>query len=379
MSSFFPDSPRDSISDDIHPEPTVSLLDLLQNLAEKYNQPPSLSELLLLNNQSSLANLSLDDIKMFLDITKSLLSLGSIILGQGGDVSRSVREINERLEREEQRRREAEEQTSEAQAAAEAAQTAAFVAQSENEATQEEMKHLRELWRLGIPPEREAADEEVVTARSSIGYVNGKTNIGVVGDQNVGKSTLVNCFRGIAHNTRDSAMTGEAETTMTSNAYRDDKHPNVVWHDVSGGGIPRTTAWQYYYDQKLFAYDKLILAHHSTLSEMNVRMLKVCKHREQECTVVRTKADEHIRNCKRRNSYETVEEARNDFINQVRRDTEAKNAEAGKVRQLAPAYKDYIVSEMGVMQLVCGRKQSSDPAEHVIDEQALLEKLELMH
>ncbi|KAL7755639.1 hypothetical protein ACKLNR_014166 [Fusarium oxysporum f. sp. zingiberi] len=204
------------------------------------------------------------------------------------------------------------------------------------------------------------------------------TNIGVVGDQNDGKSTLVNCFRGVAHNAPESAMTGETEVTRRSAAYPDDRHIGVVWHDISGGGTTYTTAWRYYYNQKLFAYDKLVLAHSSTLSELAVKILKICKYRSQGCIVVRTKADEHIRNCKRRCDYSTVEEARHDFVGQVRRDTEAKNAEAGEIRELSPAYTDYIVSEMGITQLVCGREQSRDPAEHVIDEDALLRRLNLI-
>lgn len=114
------------------------------------------------------------------------------------------------------------------------------------------------------------------------------------------------------------------------------------------------------------------------MAQLAVKILKICKYRSQECIVVRTKADEHIRNCKRRCDYSTVDEARHDFVGQVRRDTEAKNAEAGEIRELSPAYTDYIVSEMGITQLVCGREQSRDPAEHVIDEDALLRRLNLI-
>jgi energy-coupling factor transporter ATP-binding protein EcfA2 len=104
------------------------------------------------------------------------------------------------------------------------------------------------------------------------------TNIGVAGDQNDGKSTLVNCFRGVAHNAPESAMTGETEVTRRSAAYPDDRHIGVVWHDISGGGTTYNTAWGYYYNQKLFAYDKLVLAHSSTLSEVSISLWPYYNH-----------------------------------------------------------------------------------------------------
>lgn len=54
------------------------------------------------------------------------------------------------------------------------------------------------------------------------------TNIGIIGDQNDGKSTLVNCFRGIAYNAPKSAITGKTEVTRRSAAYPDNRHIGVV-------------------------------------------------------------------------------------------------------------------------------------------------------
>ncbi|KAG5752182.1 hypothetical protein H9Q70_005157 [Fusarium xylarioides] len=276
------------------------------------------------SNGSDSEVIGYDDIMRFFNIVRGAVGLANMIRGESRDetLAQAAHQANERAEREEERRREAEEQTSVAQAVALAAQAAAVVAQAEVEATQKRLKLVEELHRL--------------------------------------------------------AMTGETEVTRRSAAYPDDRHIGVVWHDISGGGTTYTTAWGYYYNQKLFAYDKLVLAHSSTMSELAVKILKICKYRSQECIVVRTKADEHIRNCKRRCDYSTVEEARHDFVGQVRRDTEAKNSEAGEIRELSPAYTDYIVSEMGITQVVCGMEQSRDPAEHVIDEDALLRRLNLI-
>lgn len=93
---------------------------------------------------------------------------------------------------------------------------------------------------------------------------------------------------------------------------------------------------------------------------------------------MRSKADEHIRNCKRNAGHTTVEAARDDYIRQVRDEMAAKNEEARKSQALCPNYIDHIVCEMGVTQLVNGETPSEDPYEQVIDEDRLLKKLELM-
>ncbi|KAF7557899.1 hypothetical protein G7Z17_g218 [Cylindrodendrum hubeiense] len=239
------------------------------------------------------------------------------------------------------------------------------------------LKLEQELRKVGIERDHEVDDEEIRTARLSMGYVNGCTNIGIVGRQNEGKSMLVNCFCGIPHGSKGSAMIGEAEVTLTPTPYKDEKHPGYVWHDIPGGGTKNFSAWGYYFNQRLFAYDKLVLVHTSTLSELDLKILKIGKYRKQECIVVRTKADDHIRNCKRRNNHATVEEARADFIQQVRQDTEAKNASMSDVHTLCPDYTDYIISEMGLAQLINNTGKSKDPYEQVIDEPELLRRLGL--
>lgn len=112
--------------------------------------------------------------------------------------------------------------------------------------------------------------------------------------------------------------------------------------------------------------------------QLAVKILKICKYRSQECIIMRTKADKHIQNCKRRCDYSTVDEARHNFISQVQRDTEAKNAEASEIRKLSLAYTDYIISKMGITQLVYSRQQSYNPTEHIINEDALLRRLNLI-
>jgi hypothetical protein len=72
--------------------------------------------------------------------------------------------------------------------------------------------------------------------------------------------------------------------------------------------------------------------------------------------------------------------ARQDYISEVRRDTATSNArnEIGSPEELMLLVTDYIVSEMGVLQLVTNSQPSPDPFEQVIDEALLLQKLGLL-
>ncbi len=41
-------------------------------------------------------------------------------------------------------------------------------------------------------------------------------------------------------------------------------------YDLPGAGTQSVTAYGYYYSQKLFAYDKVILVHETTLTEVSL-------------------------------------------------------------------------------------------------------------
>lgn len=112
------------------------------------------------------------------------------------------------------------------------------------------------------------SDEEIKTARDGLGYVQGRTNIAIVGFQNAGKSSLCNSLRGIRHSDAGAAKVEESETTMKHDAYPDARH-NGVWHDLPGGGTEAIKAFNYYYNLKLFAYDRLLLVHTSKLTEVS--------------------------------------------------------------------------------------------------------------
>jgi ribosome biogenesis GTPase A len=120
----------------------------------------------------------------------------------------------------------------------------------------------------GVPPEREISEADIRDARLEAGYQEGLVNIVVVGNRGTGKSTLVNSLRGLGRDAPGRAEVGEVETTSQRAQYIDPLHSGIVWYDVPGAGTDKTTAWQYYYNQKLFIFDKIVLVHDTTLTEV---------------------------------------------------------------------------------------------------------------
>jgi len=125
------------------------------------------------------------------------------------------------------------------------------------------------VYNSGFDPTRVISNEEIETAREELGCVQGCTNIAIVGFQNAGKSSLCNSLRGVRHSDAGAAKVEESETTMKHDAYPDAQHNGVVWHDLPGGGTQEIKAFNYYYNHKLFAFDKLLLVHTSKLTEVS--------------------------------------------------------------------------------------------------------------
>lgn len=246
----------------------------------------------------------------------------------------------------------------------------------------------------GIAPDIEVTDEEIASVRRDISWTEGHVHICLTGNRGVGKSTLSNALRGLHPSAPEAAPVGEVEMTTGRNRYTDPLHENIVWYDVPGAGTKTFSAWQYYYDQKLFVYDKIVLIHSSTLTEVrhpffiqwtqltsqtDLRILKICKLRNQECIVVRSKSDIHCRNRARR-LRETPAEAITGYKNDVAVDTAKTNQqlqESKTVDELRPFVTDYAVSEMGIYQLITKESPSHDPFEQVMDDALLLHRLGL--
>ncbi|PNP59122.1 hypothetical protein THARTR1_01370 [Trichoderma harzianum] len=322
------------------------------------------------------------------------IPVGLVVAGVVGFVKSLL--DSEELGRERERRWEAERRAEEERRRADQERRRAEQEREYREALEQ---HMRD---LGIDPaDPDISPEDIEEARRDINYDPDTVNIAVAGNVNAGKSSLLNAIRNLSNDSPEWAPTGGSEVTRQQHRYPDPAH-KCVWYDTPGAGTQSVTAFGYYYSQKLFAYDKVVLVHETTLTEVSltvpmlvsdeddgqkrvfvinvlpaqsdIRLLQVCKHFEQPCIVVRTKSDMHIYNYiqERRTPRRTPWQAREDFLSDVRQDVARfrEQAEASQAR-FVPDFDDFVVSTAGVEAFVQG-ESSSD----MVDEARFFEELE---
>ncbi|KAL8357759.1 hypothetical protein RB601_009281 [Gaeumannomyces tritici] len=134
-----------------------------------------------------------------------------------------------------------------------------------------------------------------------------------------------------------------------------------------------------YLNQKLYAFDTIVLVHNNTLTESDLNILAVCHFRGQPYVVIRSQADTHIRN-KAEDRGMPVSEALQRYINEVHQ--EKQNATVKDIENVGPelssSLDDFIVSKMGIFQLVTGSAPPSDECAQVIEEESFLRRLGLI-
>ncbi|OPB45545.1 hypothetical protein A0O28_0077550 [Trichoderma guizhouense] len=231
-------------------------------------------------------------------------------------------------------------------------------------------QHMRD---LGIDPaEPKISDEDIEEAKRDINYDTRPdiANIAVAGNVNAGKSSLLNAIRNLKEGDTDWAPTGSSEVTRQRHRYPDPAH-KCVWYDLPGAGTQSVTAYGYYYSQKLFAYDKVILVHETTLTESDIRLLQVCEYFKQPCIVVRTKSDMHINNYQEEKEWDWAQ-ARDLFLSEVRQDIACfrERAKASQAR-FVPDFIDFVVSRSGIRGFVQNKRSPKE-----VDEARFFEELE---
>jgi len=273
-----------------------------------------------------------------------------------------------------QRAREAEiERARREQAAAEEA--ARKAAEEARKAKEEHEKAARQL-KEGIQPVVMPTADEIRAAKEKVGYKDGIFHYAVAGVAGSGKSTLINALCGMSNQDPNAAPTGIVETTMEIGRYPDPNHADqFAWYDVPGSGTLKIPDWQYFNSQGLYIFDCVIVLFNNRFTMTDQAILKNCRRFKIPTFIVRSKADQHIRNLMQEMGYDSDAEAetkegmykaaRDQLITETRRSTKENLAGA----QL-PDQRVYIISYKTLLAIVRDKSPKK-----TIDELELLRDL----
>ncbi|KAG9317854.1 interferon-inducible GTPase-domain-containing protein [Chiua virens] len=293
-------------------------------------------------------------------------------------------------ERQEQMRRQAEEERERARIAEEAAKRAAIAAQEEEErrrkVREEEMRRAREEQAAAEEAARKAAEEarkakeereeverqlregiqpvvmptasELRAAKEKIQYQDGVFHFAIAGVAGSGKSTLINTLCGMSNQDANAAPTGVVETTLEVGRYTNPNHTDQsAWYDVPGSGTLKIPDWQYFNSQGLYVFDCIIVLFNTRFTMTDQAILTNCRRFQIPTFIVRSKADQHIRNLMQEMGYDSDGEletkegmykaARDQFIAETHRSVRENLLQA----QL-PDQRVYIVSHKVMLGIV---------------------------
>ncbi|KAF8139001.1 interferon-inducible GTPase-domain-containing protein, partial [Boletus edulis] len=289
------------------------------------------------------------------------------------------KEIAAAKDKAERAQKAANEQRREAEAgralAEELARTAAEETRKAMEAKEDAERRLKE----GIQPVVMPSPEEVVATKRRIQYKEDCFHFALAGISGSGKSSLVNAFRGLRSRDAGSAAVGVTETTMKMTRYPDVNPENpFVWYDLPGAGTLKCRDWQYFNDQGLYVFDCIIVLFDNRFTMTDIAILVNARRFDIPTYIVRSKADQHIRNIMREKGYdsegdeEDVERrnklykaARKQFIEETKRSVRANLEDAN-----LPDQRVYIVSNTTMLSIVLNKMPKK-----TIDEVDLLNDL----
>ncbi|KAG2105087.1 interferon-inducible GTPase-domain-containing protein [Suillus discolor] len=240
----------------------------------------------------------------------------------------------------------ADEEKRKATAAQEAANASKKAADAANAAKEEAERKLKE----GIQPVVTPTPEEVRAAKQRVQYREDLFHIAIAGVAGGGKSSLINAFRGLRNKDIGAAATGVTETTLVMARY---PHPNaeypLVLYDFPGAGTLKIPDWLYFNDQGLYVFDSIIVLFDNRFTMTDIAILTNCRRFKIPTYIVRSKADQHIRNIMEDMGYDSDDDsskvkklhqaARQQFIQQTRQSVKDNLRDAN-----IPDQRVYIVS-----------------------------------
>lgn len=215
-------------------------------------------------------------------------------------------ERQQRIREEENRRMQAEKE-----AAERAAQRAAEEARQAQAAREEAERNLREGTRPVVTP----SPEEYHVFKTKIQHREGLFHVAIGGIAGSGKSSLVNAVRGKGNKAPDAAAVGVNETTLEVARFPDpNPSSRFVWYDVPGAGTLKVPEWQYFNEQGLYVFDCIVVVVNNRFTATDVAILANARRFGIPTFIVRSKADQHIKNLMKDLGYDSDEESGNKDI-----------------------------------------------------------------
>jgi len=149
----------------------------------------------------------------------------------------------------------------------------------------------------GMQPVVTPTPEEFSATRKRIQYQENFFHCAIAGEVGVGKSSLINAFRGLRDGDIGSAATDITEWTLMFGRYAN-ANPQIpyVWYEIPDAGTLRVPDWHYFNTQGLYVFNCVIVMFDDRLTMTDIAILTNCRRFNIPTRIVRSRADQHIRN-----------------------------------------------------------------------------------
>ncbi|KAJ1158346.1 hypothetical protein NDU88_011037 [Pleurodeles waltl] len=118
-----------------------------------------------------------------------------------------------------------------------------------------------------------------------------KLDIAITGEAGSGKSTLVNCLRGLMDEGLESAKTGVVEMTDHPTPYQHPRYPTVTLWDLPGIGTPAFPTEGYFKKVNFDKYDVFIIVASERFKSNHALLARRIQDMSKRFYFVRTKLD----------------------------------------------------------------------------------------